>query len=159
MQIFNNGSESLAGLCVLRQANLSCQLKSTWPGKGNLLRASADLVAEWFKTYLWVYFWALLETSLKPDSLKPSSVLKPTVFPVPSVRTHYTFCSANFPYFLMVLVKGQVCMLEGTRALVEGALLGCLCWLTTVKPLKFILSTHAAEKRGVFPLEVLAFCK
>lgn len=64
MQIFNNGSESLAGLCVLRQANLSCQLKSTWPGKGNLLGASADLVAEWFKTYLWVYFWAFLETSL-----------------------------------------------------------------------------------------------
>lgn len=59
-------------------------------------------------------------------------------------------------------MEGQGGVLEGTRALAGGdawALLGCLCWLTTVKPLKFILATHAAEKRGAFPLEVLAFCK
>lgn len=94
--------------------------------------------------------------------LKPSSVLKPTVFPVPSVRAHNTSHSSDFPYFTVVLMKGQGSMLEGSRALVEGdarALLGCLCQLTTVKPLKCILSTHTAEKRGKFPLEVLAFCR
>lgn len=59
-------------------------------------------------------------------------------------------------------MKGQVCVLEGTRALVEGcawALLGRLCCLTAVKPLKFIPSTRATEKRGTFPLDVLAFCR
>lgn len=59
-------------------------------------------------------------------------------------------------------MKGQVCVLEGTRALTKGdawALLGRLCWLTTVKPLKFIPSIYATEKRGTFPLDILSFCE
>lgn len=68
MQTFNNGSEILAGLHVFREANLSCQLKSTSQGKGNLPGASAHLVAVWFKPHLWGYFWASLEIPFKPDS-------------------------------------------------------------------------------------------
>lgn len=153
--------ESLAVLHVLREANLSCQLKCTWQGEGNLLEALACPVAERFKIHLWGYFWALLEIPLKPDSLKPSNVLKSTEFPIPSARAHNIFCSANFPDFLMILMKGQVCMLEGTGALVEDAwaLLGCPCWLALGKSLKFILPAYVAEMRGAISLEILAFCK
>lgn len=69
MQIFNSGSESLSGLQVPGEANLFWQLKSTWQEKGNLLGTSAHLEAKWFKTRLWGYFGALLEISIKPDSL------------------------------------------------------------------------------------------
>lgn len=118
---FKKGQWKEAWQCCMfseKQTSLSAQMHVARERK--LLGALAHPVAERFKTHLWGYPWALLEIPFKPDPLKPSNVLKPTEFPIPPVRPYNMFCSVNFPDFLMLLMKGQVCA-RGDGALVGGA--------------------------------------
>lgn len=98
--------ESLVVLHVLREVNLSCQLKCTWKGK----RKSGGF-GSFCSREIQNIFGDTSGLCWKPHSnltlWRQAVLLKPTEFPVSSVRAHNMFCSANFPDFLMLMMKGH----------------------------------------------------